>query len=104
MSGPASTLNDSSTRRSSRPGLRPANGPSQAWVPGAAENIAWKTEIPGQGNSSPAIWGDRIYLTTAFETGKRRSLACVQRSDGALLFVRDAPAVPPEGRVMAKNG
>ncbi len=68
------------------------------------KNIAWKTEIPGRGNSSPVIWGDRIYLTTAFDDGKRRSLACVRRSDGALLFVKDAPAVPPEGRVMAKNG
>ncbi len=29
------------------------------------KNIKWKTEIPGLGHSSPVIWGDRIYLTTA---------------------------------------
>jgi outer membrane protein assembly factor BamB len=29
------------------------------------ENIAWKLPIPGLGNSSPVIWGDRIFLTTA---------------------------------------
>ena len=28
------------------------------------ENVAWKIEIPGWGNSSPVIAGDRIYLTT----------------------------------------
>ena len=28
-------------------------------------NIKWKTEIPGRGHSTPAIWGDRIFLTTA---------------------------------------
>lgn len=30
-------------------------------------NIAWKTAIPGFGHSSPVIWGDRIFLTTAIE-------------------------------------
>lgn len=31
----------------------------------ATENVAWKTEIPGRGHSSPVIWEDRIFLTTA---------------------------------------
>lgn len=33
-------------------------------------NIKWKVEIPGRGHSTPAIWGDRIFLTTAIPTGK----------------------------------
>jgi outer membrane protein assembly factor BamB len=33
-------------------------------------NIKWKTEIPGKGHSTPAIWGDRIFLTTAVTVGK----------------------------------
>ena len=33
-------------------------------------NIKWKTEIPGRGYSTPVIWGDRIFLTTAIPTGK----------------------------------
>jgi len=28
-------------------------------------NVAWKTPLPGLGHSSPVIWGDRIFLTTA---------------------------------------
>ena len=32
------------------------------------ENIRWKVEVPGLGNSTPIVWGDRIYLTTAIET------------------------------------
>lgn len=32
-----------------------------------ASNIQWKTPIPGRGHSSPAVWGDRIFLTTAIE-------------------------------------
>jgi outer membrane protein assembly factor BamB len=33
-------------------------------------NIKWTTEIPGRGHSTPAIWGDRIFITTAVPTGK----------------------------------
>jgi outer membrane protein assembly factor BamB len=72
------------------------------WSP--TENIAWRTGIPGSGNSSPVIWGDRIFLTTAFDSGKRRSIVGVRRPDGALLFVKDAPAAPPEPNVRDKNG
>lgn len=32
------------------------------------KNIKWKTEIPGRGNSTPIIWGDKIFLTTAIPT------------------------------------
>ncbi len=33
-------------------------------------NLKWKTEIPGRGFSTPVIWGDKIFLTTAIPTGK----------------------------------
>jgi outer membrane protein assembly factor BamB len=54
-------------------------GPAQTGVaPGKApiqwsdsSNIAWKVEIPGRGHSSPVIWGDRIFVTTAIPTGRR---------------------------------
>ena len=35
------------------------------WAPD--KNIVWKTALPGSGHSSPVIWGDRIFLTTAIE-------------------------------------
>ena len=33
----------------------------------ATEHVAWKTEIPGKGHSSPVIWGNRLYVTTAIQ-------------------------------------
>jgi outer membrane protein assembly factor BamB len=33
-------------------------------------NIKWKVDIPGRGHSTPIIWGDRIFITTAIPTGK----------------------------------
>lgn len=38
------------------------------WAP--AKNIAWQTEIPGRGVSSPVVWGDHIFLTSAIEGDK----------------------------------
>src|SRR5450759_3871327 len=32
------------------------------------DHIAWKVQVPGKGHSSPVIWGDRIFLTTALTT------------------------------------
>ncbi len=31
------------------------------------EHVRWKTAIPGRGHSSPIVWGDRIFLTTAIQ-------------------------------------
>ncbi len=35
-----------------------------------SSNIKWKADIPGRGHSTPVIWGDKIFLTTAVPTGK----------------------------------
>jgi len=40
------------------------NLPSE-WT--SAKNIKWKTAIPGRGHSSPIVWGNRIFVTTAVE-------------------------------------
>jgi outer membrane protein assembly factor BamB len=46
-------------------GISTETGLPVSWS--ARENIRWKTPIPGQGHSSPVVWGDRIFLTTAIE-------------------------------------
>jgi outer membrane protein assembly factor BamB len=33
------------------------------------EGVAWKVEIPGRGFSTPAVWGDTIFVTTAIPVG-----------------------------------
>lgn len=49
------------------------------------ENVAWKTPLPGKAWSSPVIWGDRIWLTTATEDGTQLSAVCVAKSSGKVL-------------------
>ena len=52
------------------------SGYPDAWS--ATENVAWKTPIPGSGNSSPIVWGDRIFLTTAYDNGAKLSVVALQ--------------------------
>ena len=36
-----------------------------------ATNVRWKTALPGLGHSSPVVWDDRIYLTSAIAIGAK---------------------------------
>src|SRR5207247_10693361 len=36
------------------------------------QNIVWKTAIPGLGWSSPTVWDDHIFLTTAISEGNEK--------------------------------
>jgi outer membrane protein assembly factor BamB len=91
------------------------------------QNVRWTTEIPGRGSSSPVIWGDRIFVTTAVKTGPstgpepaaapkatpgakpqlstpgpqvehKFQILCLNRKTGKLLWQQTAiTAVPHEG-------
>jgi outer membrane protein assembly factor BamB len=52
-------------RGADRAGIGDGQGAPAAWdAPGGA-GLAWKTPIPGLGLSSPVVWGDRVFVTTA---------------------------------------
>lgn len=48
----------------------------------AEENVAWKTPIPGIAWSSPIVFEDRVFLTTATEEGVSCRVICVDRRSG----------------------
>src|SRR5205823_5687337 len=50
------------------------------------QNLAWRVPLPDRGNSTPIVWGNRIFLTQATERDNRRSLLCFARADGKLLW------------------
>src|SRR5260370_25198530 len=56
-----------------------------------SENLLWKTDLPGRGNSSPIIWGDRIFLTAASQNGDERYLLWVGAADGKILWKQVVP-------------
>jgi outer membrane protein assembly factor BamB len=62
----------------------------------ATENVKWKVPLADAGNSTPVIWGDRIFLTQANKGGTVRSLLCFARADGKLLWKKDVEYSRPE--------
>lgn len=50
------------------------------------ENITWKTAIHDSGWSSPVVWGNQIWLTTATDDGKQSFAICIEKTSGKILF------------------
>jgi outer membrane protein assembly factor BamB len=67
----------------------------------AQEGVLWKIELPGLGNSSPIIWGDRLFVQSASTDGKQRLMLCIRVIDGKTLWSRSLPG--GKGRTHAKN-
>jgi outer membrane protein assembly factor BamB len=74
---------------------------ANTWTP--ERNVKWRVAVPGAGNSSPIVWGDRLYLTTARDDGARLSLLAFNRADGKVVW---ETVVPQDGveHVHQKNG
>ncbi len=52
----------------------------------ATENIAWRTEIPGNGRSSPIVFGDRVFVTTGVNEDESRRVLCLDKSSGKIIW------------------
>lgn len=99
-------------------GVAPQADPPLHWSEG--ENVRWKIELPGKGHSTPIVWGERIFLTTAVAYGEAVKptlgerpgahdnaplthrhqfvVLAVSRRDGRVLWQRTVhEAVPHEG-------
>jgi outer membrane protein assembly factor BamB len=68
-----------------------------------AKSAVWKTAVPGRGNSSPIVWGDRLFLTTGYGNGERLSMLAFSRGDGKQLWETFIPQSGVE-YVHSKNG
>ncbi len=101
-------------------GVADGQRPPISWDVEQSVNIRWKTPIPGLGNSSPIVWGDKIFITTAISAdanpvfrpgnmGDTDTVAdqsehvwkvyCIDRLTGEVLWERTAyRGVPRAGR------
>src|ERR1041385_712904 len=50
-------------------GVAPEADPPLEWS--ETKNVKWKVKIPGAGRSTPAVWGNRIFVLTAVASGKK---------------------------------
>src|SRR5438067_7247166 len=62
-----------------------------SWSP--TENVAWRVGTPGYGQSAPAVWKDRVYLTAVEGSGKETlHVLCYATADGRKLWQKTFPA------------
>ena len=77
----------------------PNQDPPVEWS--ETENIEWKTPIPGKGHGSPIVVGDHVFLQTSEDDKEIRSLICVDRSSGTVLWsktVHQGSSTPPKNK------
>jgi outer membrane protein assembly factor BamB len=71
------------------------------WNGADGKNIKWKVKVPRPGKSSPAIWGDRIYLTGA--DGATCEIYCYNKLTGELLWTKSVNNIPGEPTKIPKT-
>jgi outer membrane protein assembly factor BamB len=67
------------------------------------KNVRWKVAIPGRGWSSPAIQGDRVWLTTATDEGKSLRAISLDRNTGTVLQNVEVFRLKSLGNLNGKN-
>jgi outer membrane protein assembly factor BamB len=96
--------------------------PPLRWTLDPPHNLKWKVEIPGLGHSSPVVWGDRVFVTTAvssrpdtdlrvsspMDSAKDMSshslrVLCLDRRSGRVLWERVAYEGVPKTKRSPKN-
>lgn len=69
----------------------------QKWSVALGQHVAWRTELPETGQSTPVVWGDSIFVTTMkpaaadAELGKDIVAYRISASDGSILWKRQIP-------------
>lgn len=69
-------------------GISHHKGIPVSWDVAAGTNILWKVEVPTQGNNSPIIWGDKLFIAGA--DAASRWIYCHDRNTGKLLWEHEA--------------
>jgi len=74
------------------PGWRGPNGDGTSLETGlpirwdSITNVVWKIPVPGTGYSSPIVWKDKLFMTTAITETQEKVLLCYDTKNGDLLW------------------
>lgn len=60
------------------------------------QNVRWRIELPQRGNSTPVVFGDRVFVTQAADESHWRGLMCFRRDNGKLLWKKGVTYDKPE--------
>jgi outer membrane protein assembly factor BamB len=67
------------------------------------ENIVWKTGIHDSGHSTPVVWGDQVWLTTATEDGTVLFAVGIDRNSGEVIHNVEVFRVEAPQRIHPNN-
>jgi outer membrane protein assembly factor BamB len=100
-------------------GVQEGKSLPSGWNLEKSEKVLWKTPIPGLAHSSPVVWGNRIFVTTAIASDKNRVIQigrvdplglandmsrqswrvyCLDRASGKILWEKIAQEAEPRVR------
>lgn len=65
-------------------GVSPEKNLPDRWS--STENVAWATEMPGSGNSTPIVYNDRVYLTSVTDASDDLLALCVAADTGKIIW------------------
>ncbi len=57
-----------------------------------AHDYNWRIDLPGVGHSSPVVWGDHIFVTSASEEDGAWIVLCLKTSDGGIVWKKSFPS------------
>lgn len=77
-----------------RQGVSLEKGIPTQWSP--TSNVKWKTPLPGESWSSPIVFGDAVFVTTATDGGKSYRLVRLDRANGAILWDKEVTQQTPK--------
>ena len=101
-------------------GISTTANPPLEWS--ETKNVRWKIELPGRGSSSPVVWGDRLFITSAVPVGLAGDaqhaprgglqprgvhnfvVMAIDRKTGKTIWERVATEQEPHERAHADNG
>ncbi len=89
LAGLASAEEWSRFRGPNGSGLAPASALPTTWT---EQDYNWKLALPGVGHSSPVVWGDSVFVTSAEKKTGKRIVLCVGVGDGKVRWSDESAA------------
>jgi len=81
---PATAANWPNWRGPDNDGISPEKNLPVQW--NENKNIRWRVALPDRGNSTPVVWGQRVFITQAIEKENRRTVMCFDRTNGKMFW------------------
>jgi len=60
------------------------------------DDCVWRVDLPGVGHSSPVVWDDRVFVTSALEADGTKIIQSLSTRDGSLIWEKRFPTTPSD--------